>query len=259
MPRPKTKTKSENLARIRNNQRRSRAKRLEYVRGLEEKAKKYDELIASNSSPSLSAFDQLQSQNAWMKGLLATLGINMNSLDAPQESIPDNEPNTTMASTVQWPPFHTLWSGGTNGPKVTSWLTGDFGAQEWAENPVPVSFWEQGNRSTLSPDMGVHFNALSLLNENNDMANPELFPVEPTLEASPPQVVQATPEATVPSNSNTTLCSLACQWVIQCNTKGVELDVLYFRMERGFKQGNNPLEGCRVDNDVLLSVLRDIS
>lgn len=110
--------------------------------------------------------------------------------------------------------------------------------------------------------MGLDFNIPLLSNEINDFANVDL-PLadlaEPNLGAWQYHETQECTETSTPSNMNTTLCSLACQWVIQCNTKGVELDVLYFRMERGFKQGNSPLEGCRVDNQVLLKVLTEIS
>ncbi|KAJ5827189.1 hypothetical protein N7447_003952 [Penicillium robsamsonii] len=243
MPRPKTKTKSEDLARIRNNQRRSRAKRLEYIRELEEKAKKYDELIASTHSPSLSAFDKLQSENAWMRGLLATLDINFNSLDAPPGGIHDNEPNMASA--------------------ITGSLSSSVETHQHTTNPTPLSFWEEWDSSGLLPDIGLDFNIPLLSNETNNPANLDHLslelaePAEPVLE---PSQYQETRESTETSSDlNTTLCSLACQWVIRCNTKGVELDALYFRMERGFKQGNSPLEGCRVDNQVLLKVLTEIS
>lgn len=133
------------------------------------------------------------------------------------------------------------------------------------KNPTPLSFWEQWEQwdsSGLSPDMGLDLNIPLLSNENNTLTNLDTFSAEltePNLESSPYQRAQESTETSAPSNMNTTLCSLACQWVIQCNTKGVELDVLYFRMERGFKQGNSPLEGCRVDNQVLLNVLTEIS
>ncbi|CAG8887039.1 unnamed protein product [Penicillium egyptiacum] len=243
MPRPKTKTKSEDLARIRNNQRRSRAKRLEYIRDLEEKAKKYDELIASTPPPSLSAFDKLQSENAWMRGLLSTLDINFDSFDASAGSIHDNEPNTLVSA-------------------ISGSFTSNAETQRYMENQTPLSFWEQWNSSGLSPDMGLDFDIPLLLNGANNLTHLDISsaqPLEPNFGASQYQGTQESVEASVPSNSNTTLCSLACQWVIQCNTKGVELDVLYYRMERGFKQGNSPMEGCRVDNHVLLRVLTEIS
>ncbi|KAJ5158667.1 uncharacterized protein N7500_008318 [Penicillium coprophilum] len=245
MPRPKTKTKGEDLARIRNNQRRSRAKRLEYIRGLEEKAKKYDELIASTHSPSLSEFDKLQSENAWMRGLLATLDINFNSRKAHPGNIHDSEPNMASA--------------------VTGSLASSAETHRSMESLSPLSFWEQWDLSGLSPDMGLDFNIPLLSDEADNLAllnPPSVEPpklAEKTFEATQQQGTQESIEESTPISLDTTLCSLACQWVIQCNTKGVELDVLYFRMERGFRQGNSPLEGCRVDNQVLLKVLTEIS
>lgn len=145
-------------------------------------------------------------------------------------------------------------------------ITGSFAScvetRQSLENPTPLSFWEQWDSSGLSPDMGLDFNIPLLSNDVNNLANlnpPLAEPTEPNFGSSQYQGTQEGNETSAPSNMNTTLCSLACQWVIQCNTKGVELDVLYFRMERGFKQGNSPLEGCRVDNQVLLKVLTEIS
>jgi hypothetical protein len=153
-----------------------------------------------------------------------------------------------------------LWSEDSNSYlKVPSPWTDVLGTPQTLADPIPISFWEQWNSSTLTPLIGLDFNPLSLLNEGNNLGNFELLPTAPYVEASQDQGVQETSEACISSNKNTTLCSLACQWVVQCNSKGVELDVLYLRMERGFKQGNSPLEGCRVDNQVLLSVLAEIS
>jgi hypothetical protein len=88
---------NEDLARIRNNQRRSRAKRLDYIRELEQKAQKYDEIIARGNHspeeiPSQEDFKKLQTENAWMRGLLKTLDVHFNPLDAPPGSILDLDP-----------------------------------------------------------------------------------------------------------------------------------------------------------------------
>lgn len=58
---------------------------------------------------------------------------------------------------------------------------------------------------------------------------------------------------------NTTLCSLAYRLVSQCNRQGLDLHVLHIRMQHGFQQGMTPNEGCRVDNQVLLGILTEIS
>ena len=130
------------------------------------------------------------------------------------------------------------------------------------ENQTPLSFWEQWNSTDLLPDTELDF-GIPLLSSDDNVSNhlgiSTLQPIELNTEFNQYQGCCQGGEPSATSNRNTTLCSLACQWVIQCNTKGVELDVLYFRMQHGFKKGNNPLEGCRVDNQVLLEVLTEIS
>ncbi|CAG7938953.1 unnamed protein product [Penicillium nalgiovense] len=154
------------------------------------------------------------------------------------------------------------WSSNSDYFKMAGSLSSSIENHEYMGNQTPSSFWEQWNSSSLPPDMGLDFDIPLLSNYTNistNLTTPTVEPREPTPESNQYQGCCEDAESSPTINSNTTLCSLACQWVIQCNTKGVELDVLYFRMEHGFKQGNNPLEGCRVDNQVLLEVLTEIS
>jgi hypothetical protein len=64
---------------------------------------------------------------------------------------------------------------------------------------------------------------------------------------------------TLDPGESTTLCSLAYQWVIRCNQRGIDLHVISMWMQHGFQVGRSPLEGCRVDNRVLIDVLTHIS
>lgn len=57
----------------------------------------------------------------------------------------------------------------------------------------------------------------------------------------------------------TTLCSLAYRLVAQCNRQGLDMHAIHVRMQHGFQQGRSPGEGCRVDNQVLLATLTEIS
>jgi hypothetical protein len=154
------------------------------------------------------------------------------------------------------------WSSDSDCFKITGSLSSSIETHQYMGNQIPLTFWEQWNSSSLPPDMGLNFDIPLLLNDANLSTNldtPTVGQTEPNPQFNQYQGCCEGAESNTTSNSNTTLCSLACQWVIQCNTKGLELDVLYFRMEHGFKQGNNPLEGCRVDNQVLLEVLTEIS
>lgn len=60
-------------------------------------------------------------------------------------------------------------------------------------------------------------------------------------------------------NKRTTLCSLAFRLVAQCNKRGVDLQVIHIWMQHGFQLAMASNEGCRVDNQVLLDILTQIS
>ena len=66
---------SEDLARIRNNQRRSRARRQEYVRDLEKRVKEYEQMLSSQHLPDQSTLQHLRAENDSMKRLLDSLGL----------------------------------------------------------------------------------------------------------------------------------------------------------------------------------------
>jgi hypothetical protein len=58
---------------------------------------------------------------------------------------------------------------------------------------------------------------------------------------------------------NTVPCSLAFKLVIQCNNKGFDLVELDIRLRDGYRAARNPMEGCSIDNSVLLAVLADVA
>lgn len=61
------------------------------------------------------------------------------------------------------------------------------------------------------------------------------------------------------TDEDTTLCSLAYRWVVQCNNRNVDLQIISGWMQNGFQPGRNPMEGCRINNQILLAVLTELS
>lgn len=57
----------------------------------------------------------------------------------------------------------------------------------------------------------------------------------------------------------TTLCSVAFRLVARCNRRSIDLNMVYVQMQHGFHWGRTLIDGCRVDNQVLLAVLTEIS
>ncbi|PYH71636.1 bZIP transcription factor [Aspergillus vadensis CBS 113365] len=65
-----------------------------------------------------------------------------------------------------------------------------------------------------------------------------------------------------PSNGdvlNTTLCAIADELIDQYNTRGVELSEIRRKLWAGFSKGLTTEEGCRVQNHILFQVLDEIS
>ncbi|KAH1371820.1 hypothetical protein KXV70_004735 [Aspergillus fumigatus] len=59
--------------------------------------------------------------------------------------------------------------------------------------------------------------------------------------------------------SNSTLCATAEQLVNQYNIRGVDMAEIRRKLRPGFSKGRVPGEGCRVQNNVLLELLDEIS
>lgn len=57
---------------------------------------------------------------------------------------------------------------------------------------------------------------------------------------------------------DTTLCTVAIQIICYCNKKGLSMFELDTKLCQGYRDAKSPLEGCRIDNCVLLSVLAEI-
>lgn len=66
---------AEDLARIRHNQRQSRARRQEYIRSLESRIQEYELKLASNELLHKTTVDRLQSDSDSMQSLLGGLGV----------------------------------------------------------------------------------------------------------------------------------------------------------------------------------------
>ncbi|GAB7338241.1 hypothetical protein MBLNU457_4573t2 [Dothideomycetes sp. NU457] len=84
---------SDDLARIRDNQRRSRARRREYTARLEDKIRKFEASSAS-AGPPTEQLHQAQQENAILRRLLTTLGFNSKFQDMYIASLMDEDTTT---------------------------------------------------------------------------------------------------------------------------------------------------------------------
>lgn len=61
-----------------------------------------------------------------------------------------------------------------------------------------------------------------------------------------------------PILQDTTVCAVAIQLVFHCNKKDLSMLEVDTKLRHGYRPPRSPLEGCRVNNWVLLTVLAEI-
>jgi hypothetical protein len=74
-------------------------------------------------------------------------------------------------------------------------------------------------------------------------------------------IVKETLDGAMPAedtSDTTTLCSLAFPLVLKNNLRGYSAAELDLRLRVGYRLGSAPLEGCRIDNKILFTVLAEI-
>lgn len=134
-------------------------------------------------------------------------------------------------------PSLATFSPATDPPDISSPLLDtisplDFSATEVSSVPIEFNSFD-------------HLSLLSLADPGNEPSHP----------LNPEECARGCDYAV----ERTTLCSLAYRLIALCNRRGMNLDIVHMRMQNGFRLGRTPVEGCRVDNQVLLTVLIDIS
>ncbi|KAJ5157486.1 uncharacterized protein N7482_008586 [Penicillium canariense] len=189
---------------------------------------------------------RLQAENDALKRVFGHLHITLTSPSPPLPTSLDHQLRDSGSSPyprVAWDTQHILWP-----------------------SPIPIN---APFHSIEGPLPAVYDLDFPELNTADTLPPPPAQPrsdvqVHPRLSADSTCCVSGSPDPAWagivdPAEESTTLCSLAYQWVLQCNKRGIDLHIISMWMQPGFQTGSDPLEGCRVDNQVLLSVLTQVS
>ncbi|OAL53466.1 hypothetical protein IQ07DRAFT_361496 [Pyrenochaeta sp. DS3sAY3a] len=267
-----TKTKTANLERIRNNQRRCRARQKEYIAELEDKIRQYESGGSTSSTdPKLQHFIR---ENESLKRILQSLGLGKEFLkaygkaaqiapdisraqlgsDIPSQtkecsssapSVDILQPNLTPTitrepQTEQEPALSTM--------DVEAQFEDDYQLFEGLIQVDTVPSWEPFgflNTSTSALEsLQADDQTESLIQMIGDTMRTESFGNTTTAEDI---------------SDTTTLCSSAFSLVLKNNLKGYSAADLDLKLRMGYRCGATPSEGCRVDNKILISVLAEIS
>ncbi|PLB46808.1 hypothetical protein P170DRAFT_511485 [Aspergillus steynii IBT 23096] len=228
--------KIDRLARVRENQRKSRAKKQEHVRDLEQKLASFQERIRRQHVEHRLAVQRLEAENAKLKHLLAGSGLTASQIDGYLQA--DSDP--AMAEKIAIPPIRGAEAG--CGIKHSDTVATRYSRS----GPVNA---QQG----LSEQPGID-------------GIPDQRDIEPSLISKQDQSIcgctPAEDEKSWPTNEdilNTTLCALAEELINQYNTCGVDMAEIRRKLWSGFSKGLTTDEGCRVQNQILFQVLDEIS
>ncbi|KAK6517487.1 hypothetical protein TWF281_004139 [Arthrobotrys megalospora] len=231
------------LERIRNNQRRSRARRKEYVDALERRLREYEVSDSRDQASTEEMLEYLIKENASLKSILSAIGIDGNlrqELSKAFERVP------TLTSVMR-------------------------ATMQQQEDAIPTNLTDDGlDFEVQTPDVGlVHRHLLvdsMQLGQNSDLiqSSTNLFnyidPGISILESNPTSVELSGIESfsRLTSTTTTTLCSIAYEMVLKFNHKAYPLEELDRRLRCGYSGGYVMDEGCSIDNKVLFRVLGEI-
>lgn len=230
---------------MRENQRKSRARKQEYIRELEERLAACQKQAQHKDIDQRLAIQRVEAENRHLKKLLVSLGI---SADLVQQYLQAADQDAAVARKVAIPAL-----------------------QRPTETASASSSSNSGARSSCTPSSASSEQATGA--QHSPVADSTCTSTCTSAEQQSPQQTESTDPplccpidkvglATLPPNDidipNTTLCAIAEELISQYNTRGADTEEIRRRLWAGFRKGKSG-DGCRVQNQVLFQVLDEIS
>lgn len=229
---------------MRENQRKSRARKQEYVRELEQRLAAWKDETHHKDIQHRLAVQKLEAENRHLKNLLFSLGV---SPDIVQQYTLAVDQGTDVGRKVAIPamrrPMESSSGSSCGGSGTRSSSTASHTPTDGSvvTEQVPVNSGGCALAPPRAPEPQSQTSARA----------------EPSLCCGPGKA-QPTSFPTDDDILNTTLCAIAEDLISQYNTRGVDMDGIRQRLFSGFRSGQVG-DGCRVQNHVLFQVLDEIS
>ncbi|KOC14696.1 hypothetical protein AFLA70_334g001021 [Aspergillus flavus AF70] len=238
MPRMKQKTKEEDLTRVRNNQRRCRQRKRDYVAELERRISSIEDTTSREIQKLQTMVDELRRENERLVALLYAKGADYNFIRPSGQTESENDALRDISSDLV--AFRNQSLLGT------------------VENTTPAKIPQLG---FCSPTSTPHDKFKDFLQDTSCL--PTFLEIEPDPGSLllPDQDVTDTTLSTEVSKDeyqDTTVCAVALELVMSCNTKNLSISELDMRLRCGYRSARFQWEGCRVDNQVLFAVLAEV-
>lgn len=269
--------KLERLARVRENQRKSRARRQEYIRELEQKLTVCKDEARQRDIEHRLAVQRLELENRKLKHLLVCLGVQppivdeyLRSADHPASTqkvaIPAlPRPDVAVAPVAPKSdenPFNSKSScGGRSscGQSTSNSCSPAVSATTIAPKQLDVPLTPEAMGYPSGSSCGSSDIAPTSAQHASTRGTPDS-----TQQHEDDLVCGCGEETSGPWPStddvlNTTLCSIAADLIRQYNTQGVDMALIRQKLRVGFRKGLGSGDGCRVQNQTLFEILDEIS
>ncbi|KAL4922658.1 hypothetical protein BDW62DRAFT_592, partial [Aspergillus aurantiobrunneus] len=237
------KKRLDKLARVRENQRKSRARRLDHVRDLEQKVLGLQQELDRRDVEHRLAVQRLEAENQKLRGLQLSSGVPPEALEAYLRSV-DNPVTAQKIAipAIQRLPVEThLRAENAKCSRPCSSVR-DPGVEEPEPSDYPTGTSKENTDPNFEPQH----------EEATEPHTPEL----PPLCACP-----GDNQESLPINErvlNTTFCAIAEKLVDQYNSRCVDVSEIKQKLRQGFFRSSSE-DGCRVQNQILFQVLDEIS
>ncbi|GKZ37423.1 hypothetical protein AbraIFM66950_008973 [Aspergillus brasiliensis] len=264
--------KSEDLARIRNNQRRCRQRKRDYVAELERELASVKDATSREILRLQSIADSLRQENERLTAILELRRIEYkpsrpdrriddeNNVmdDIGSDPIPSVDPSNLGASAT-FPAIidleHKPYPSDDRLAIISDAPAFLLGPTE----DTPPGEVSQLYFSPLTSSSADGFK--DYLTEPSCFSiPPEVGPLSESLLLPDTQLPNTTLRTEVSKDKyeDTTVCAVALELVMNCNTKNLSILELDMRLRCGYRSARFQWEGCRVDNQVLFAVLAEI-
>ncbi|EUC40115.1 hypothetical protein COCMIDRAFT_9942 [Bipolaris oryzae ATCC 44560] len=256
--------KATDRERIRNNQRRCRARQKEYIATLEDRIRELES--DHGESRANKKLEELTAENKSLKQLLQSLGLRDEFLEAYKTAV-------KIAPNISLPPLDDARcnrasqclssSTALESSQLLQVATSENQAEQTIEPFLDVSVSEQESLGFSQMDAPLSWELLDFPTASTSA----LELVEPDINTERlGQLTMDTLVTEAPSNAitvehisdTTTLCSWALSLVLRSNMKGYSTADLELMLRVGYRYGATPTEDCRINNKVLLGVLANI-
>ncbi|KAL4911210.1 hypothetical protein BDW74DRAFT_172677 [Aspergillus multicolor] len=226
------------LARVRENQRKSRARKQDHLQDLERKVLTLQRELDRRDVENRLAVQRLEAENRKLRDLHLFLGVSPDALEEYLRIVD----NPVMAQKVAIPAIQRLPLGSqVQSEKVKC-------AQRCSSAPSPsteVPVRQESAIATCQPST-----------DEQQREPRATTPLPPFCACSPEEGLESLPISE--RVLNTTFCAIAEKLVNQYNARGIDVSEIQQKLRKGFFRSSSE-EGCRVQNQVLFQVLDEIS